>query len=83
VNLDRSQRPEATINTNPILFETNRFYAISTLPLYPAWLYPLIWTALAQLSSAAGHITRATASAICFHCDSSTTSCFRPLSVSR
>ena len=29
------------------------------------------------------HIMRATASAIFFHCDSSTTSCFLPLSVSR
>ncbi len=36
-----------------------------------------------QLSSAVGHITRATASAICFHCDSSTCSCFLPFSVSR
>ncbi len=36
-----------------------------------------------QFSSTAGHITRATASDICFHCDSSTTSCFLPFSVSR
>jgi hypothetical protein len=43
-------------------------------------LSSLFATTSSQLSSAAGHITRATASAICFHCDSSTTSCFLPLS---
>ncbi len=37
-----------------------------------------------QLSlEGAGHITRATASIICFRCDSSTRSCFLPFSVSR
>ena len=36
-----------------------------------------------QLSSAVGHITCATASVICFHCDSSAMSWLRPFSVNR
>jgi hypothetical protein len=40
-------------------------------------------TIACQLSSAAGHITRATASAICFRCDSATTSYFLPFGVNR